>query len=310
MSVLLADIGGTNTRCATLPPGQAPTRVRRYRNQDFDGLPALLTAYLDEAGVDQRPDSATLAVAGPVQGSRVQMLNIDWAFDSAMLCRELSLSKVSLINDFAALAHALPVLGADELVPAGGSDAQPFGNRVVLGPGTGLGVAGLIHARSAWHAVCGEGGHVTLAAATATEAELIAETTRRYGHCSAERLISGSGLSLIHEFLHSESGTDAADIGARIEGGDQRARASLDLLFELLGGVAGDLALTFGAFGGVYIGGGIVPRYIDLFLQSGFRRRFEAKGRYVDYLSGIPVSVITAPFATLSGLAAWSRQQV
>ena len=308
MPMLLADIGGTNTRCATCSPGHKPAKVRQYRNQDFDGLQTLLAAYLDESS-DPRPDSAALAVAGPVQGSQVQMLNIDWAFDSATLCAELSLSRVSLINDFAALAHSLPVLEADDLATAGGGPAQPQGNRVVLGPGTGLGVAGLIHARSAWHAVCGEGGHVSFAAADAREADLVAETTRRFGHCSAERLISGPGLALIHEFLHGEPVADAADIGARIDGGDQRARASLELLFELLGSVAGDLALTFGAFGGVFIGGGIVPRYLELFLQSGFRSRFEAKGRYVDYLAGIPVSVITAPYATLTGLAAWTAQE-
>jgi glucokinase len=309
MPMLLADIGGTNTRCATMLPGQDPARVRRYRNRDFDGLPALLAAYLDECTDEQRPDSAALAVAGPVQGSQVQMLNIDWAFDSATLCDALSLSKVTLINDFAALAHALPILGADDLAAAGGGPAQPLGNRVVLGPGTGLGVAGLVYGHSAWHAVCGEGGHVTLAASDARETELIAETTRRYGHCSAERLISGPGLALIHEFLHGESVTDAAELGARVAGGDQRARASLELQFELLGSVAGDLALTFGAFGGVYIGGGIVPRYLDLFLKSGFRRRFEAKGRYTRYLADIPVSVVTAPYAALTGLAAWTAQE-
>lgn len=309
MSLLLADIGGTNTRCATLLPGGQLSGKRYYRNADFDGLPALLADYLDRTSPGQRAETAALAVAGPVSGSQVRMLNIDWAFSSASLCAELGLARVELINDFAALAHALPALGPDDLAGAGGGSADPLGNRVVLGPGTGLGVAGLVLGRSAWHAVSGEGGHVSMAASSPREAELIAETERRYGHCSAERLISGAGLILIHEFLHGETVRDAAELGARIDRGDARAVASIELLFELLGGVAGNLALTFGAFGGVYIGGGIVPRYLDIFLDSGFRRRFEAKGRYAGYLARVPAWVITAADPTLLGLAAWMGHQ-
>ncbi len=310
MRTLLADIGGTNSRCAMLEPGDVtPSQVRYYQNADFDAPAAVLKKYLESYADEQRPQSAVLAVAGPVRDSAVQMLNINWQLSSVELARELSLQRVDLLNDFAALAHALPQLGDDQVLQCGGGQAFAEQNCVVLGPGTGLGVAGLVWSAGGWHAVSGEGGHVSLSASTETEASLIADCARKYGHCSAERLISGPGLELIHAFLHGESGVDAAGIGSLATSGEPRALASLELMFSLLGATAGNLALTFGAFGGVYIGGGIVPRYREVFLRSAFRQRFEAKGRYADYLRNIPSLVITAPDQTLAGLAAWSRQQ-
>ncbi len=302
MSHLIADIGGTNTRCAIVEQRQ-PQRIIEYRNDDFGELPELLNAYLAQLPSGQRPESAAIAVAAPIRGQQVRMINRDWAFSVTDLKNDLGLKRVRLLNDFEALAHALPVLEERDLLQTGRGTVQPGKPKAVLGPGTGLGVAGLFPADEHWHAIAGEGGHVSLPASDEREAELIRDVHRRYGHCSAERLISGPGLTLLHSLLHGAAQTEPAAIGRLAEASDTQAVETLETMFRLLGTVAGDLALTFGAFGGVYIGGGIVPRHTGLFARSGFRERFENKGRYRDYLGTIPTFVITARNPTLTGLA-------
>ena len=307
MNRLLADIGGTNTRCALVRDGSRPEQIRHYRNAGFAGLTELLCAYVDELPEDQRPRAAALAVAAPIQGDQVRMINIDWSFSAEALRHALGLVRLELLNDFAALAQALPVLPADAVRQVGGGECRRDQTRAVLGPGTGLGVAGLVRCGGEWLSISGEGGHVTLAPGDESEAALIAAATDRYGHCSAERLISGPGLALIHAHLHGVV-LDPGEIGNRAAQGDPQSKASLDKMFGLLGSVAGNLALTLGAAGGVYIGGGIVPRHIEQFARSNFRQRFIAKGRYRDYLDAIPTFVITAADPTLVGLAAWSAR--
>jgi glucokinase len=304
MSCLLADVGGTNTRCAMADPGGAPRHLRSFRNREFRGLPAILEAYRRDLPAGLCIDAAMLAVAAPIRGEQVSMINIDWAFSATAVADALGVARVELLNDFEALAHALPELGDAELLRVGGGNPAPRRTKVVLGPGTGLGVACLVPAGEGWLAVSGEGGHVSLAANSAAEDALISEVRARLGHCSAERLVSGPGLTLIHELLHGEGPLDAAEIGDRLEGGDAGAAETFEVLFRLLGTVASNLALTVGAFGGVYIGGGIVPRHALQFARSGFRARFEAKGRYAAYLQDIPTFVITAADPTLLGLAA------
>jgi glucokinase len=166
-------------------------------------------------------------------------------------------------------------------------------------------VASLVSVNGNWHAIPGEGGHVTLPAQDEPEEALIRMARERFGHCSAERLLSGSGLSFLHQALHG-GGLSAQTIGERFAAGDHRAAATLEVFFRLLGTVAGDVALTLGAFGGVYIGGGIVPRYAEAFRRSGFRQRFESKGRYQDYMRAIPTWVITAAYPALTGLLAFA----
>ena len=178
---------------------------------------------------------------------------------------------------------------------------------MVLGPGTGLGVASLLPLPGGWQALPGEGGHVTLAAEDEQEERIIGLARAHYGHCSAERLLSGPGLSFLHGALHGGARLAPETIGARFAAGDAAAAATFSVFFRLLGSVAGNLALTLGAFGGVYIGGGIVPRYTQAFAASEFRPRFEAKGRYRDYLRAIPTWLITATYPTLAGLAAFAR---
>jgi glucokinase len=305
MSVLLGDIGGTNTRCALGRDDGAITGVRELRNADFASVEAVLRHYLDQIDPAEHPTRGTLAIAAPMRGDRVEMLNRAWQFSIEELRQTLGLESLQALNDFAALAWALPGLGAQDLAPVGGGVAAPHSAKVVLGPGTGLGVAALVPCHDGWQAVPGEGGHVTLAARNEREEAVIRRARQRYGHCSAERLLSGPGLGLLHAALHSGPELDAVEIGRRASAGDPAALETLESFLRFLGSVAGNLALTLGAFGGVYIGGGIVPRYLQQMRRSGFRESFEAKGRYREYLCTIPTCVITSPHPALRGLLAF-----
>jgi len=308
MSFLLADIGGTNTRCAVTNADGCPEEIRMFSNSDFDDPALLLEQYLHSLRRDRRPAGGALAVAAPIRDDIVQMINIDWQFSAGDLQRRLGLDRLEILNDFEALARALPELGDDDLLQIGPGTALPNKPKAVLGPGTGLGMSGLIPISGGWFAIGGEGGHVTLAAADTREAEVIARVRDQFGHCSAERLISGGGLSLLHETLHQGPYLDAAEIAQLIASGELAANETLEVFFGLLGTLAADLALTLGAFGGVYIGGGIVPRHAEKFASSGFRKRFSAKGRYGDYLAAIATFLIVAEHPTLTGLAAHVRQ--
>jgi glucokinase len=302
---LLADIGGTNTRCALRDADGRIGPVAAFRNAAYAGLAEVLEAFLGTAGA--RPARAAIAVAAPVGCDEVAMINIGWRFSREALRERLGLRALHVLNDFAALAWALPVLGPADLAAVGGGAPATGGTRLVLGPGTGLGLAGLVAAGDGWVAVPGEGGHVTLPAQDEREEAVVRAVRARFGHCSAERLLSGPGLALLHETLHGGAGAAPEEIGRRFLAGDAAASATFAAFFALLGTVAGDAALTLGATGGVYVGGGIVPRYAAAFARSGFRERFEAKGRYRGYLAAIPTWLVTAEHPSLRGLAAYAR---
>lgn len=304
MISLLADIGGTNTRCALTTSEGRPGAVREFRNRDFDSLESLLLDYTGSLGAHERPDNGALAIAAPVRGDDVHMTNIDWRFSVDTVRNTLGLQELHALNDFEVLAWALPELRDDELVQVGGGRVLPGKPKGLIGPGTGLGVASLIPAGDGWIAVGGEGGHVTLPATNDREAAVIAGTRAEFGHCSAERLISGPGLRLLNNALHDGPDIDAAELSRLAIDGDARAGETYEVFFQLLGTVAANLALTIGAFGGIYVGGGITPRHRERFIASGFRDRFESKGRYGEYLGSIPTFLITSSHPTLLGLAA------
>jgi glucokinase len=218
---------------------------------------------------------------------------------------QLGLGKLHAINDFAAQAWALSRLGDADVAKIGRGQIRPGFPKVVLGPGTGLGVASAVPAGATWQIIPGEGGHASLAAHDEVEDGVLRRARERFGHCSAERVLSGPGLSFLDAALHGHAERAPDEIGTALAAGETEARATLEVFFRILGGVAGDLALTFGAFGGVYISGGIAPRYLDLMRESGFRERFEAKGRYHEYLGAIPTFVVTAQYAALEGLVAF-----
>ncbi|MCE9657014.1 MAG: glucokinase [Burkholderiales bacterium] len=298
---LVADVGGTHARFGWVgEPGAAVSLAATYACADFSGLDAVIARYLDEHAEGRAPVAAAIAVAVPVDRDRLTMTNRAWTFSVTELARTLSLERIVVLNDYAALALALPALVAHELRQVGGGVAVAGAPLAVLGPGTGLGVSGLLRSGSLLLPVPGDGGHVTLAAADAAEDRVIESLRRRFGHVSAERALSGDGLVNLYRAQCEIAGRapealTAAEVTARDRtGSDAACRAAVDLFFAFLGSIAGNLALTLGALGGVYVGGGIVPRLGERIARSPFRERFESKGRYRAWLAAIPCWVIDA----------------
>lgn len=299
---LLADVGGTNARFAwQAAPGQPPSQVQVLPCAEHPSLQAAMRTYLAGVGLGI-PRQVAIAIANPITGDQVRMTNHHWSFSQADVQREFGLDTLCLLNDFTALALALQVLPATDLRQVGGGAPRANTARGLLGAGTGLGVSGLVpDGCGGWIALQGEGGHVTLPAETLRERVVMEGLQRRYGHASAERALCGQGLLDSYQLLCQADGvamrsgaTPAEVTKAALAGRDPQAVEALTLFCALLGAVAGNLALTLGAHGGVYIGGGIVPRLGPWFDASPFRARFEAKGRFRPLLQGIPVWVITA----------------
>lgn len=304
---LVGDIGGTNIRFAVIAAaGAAPAQIRSFACSDFPGPEAAIRHYLASEGLAP-PPVAAFGIATPLEGDAVRMTNHPWAFSIEALRQALGFKQLVFINDFTALALALPQLKGADIEQVGSGTPRPGAPLALLGAGTGLGVSGLIPCAAGWQPLAGEGGHVSLVAGNAREAAIIAVLAGRFGHVSAERALSGPGLAALHDAIRQLDGAppcplDAREISARaLAGSCPRCSEALELFCALLGSVAGDLALTLGARGGVYVGGGIVPALGDYFACSGFRARFEAKGRFSAYLAAIPTYVIRAPYAALSG---------
>jgi len=315
---LVADIGGTNARFGTVAgPGAPVADVRVLPVAGHAGPAAAVKAYL--AGQDPAhpaPKSAAFALATALDGDQIELTNGAWNFSRARTQAELGLQTLLCLNDFEALALSLPRLSGAQLRPwAAAPDLGgpvPTGTVLaVIGPGTGLGVAGVVRAGDRWLALPGEGGHMTLAPADDFESAVLGEARQAFPHVSAERFLSGIGLPVMCRAVAAVMGQgedvsalSTEQIVARGLGGESPACVrTLDLFCALLGGFAGNVALTLGARGGVFIGGGIVPRLGERFFQSAFRRRFEAKGRFQSYLAGIPTALITDTLAALAGAA-------
>ena len=306
---LMADIGATNTRCALVDHKGEELAAEVFHNADFANLTSLLKSYLEHRRVTDRPKRAALDVAAPIVGDEVRMLNINWHFSQAELKAELGLSELIVCNDFAAVAWGLPYFVAADLHTIGGGQRAAGAALATLGPGSGLGVGAVVPTTDSWAVMTGEGGHSTLPATTPEEAAVVKQIRDRYdGHCSAERVLSGPGLVNLYVALAELEGSRPpvelapANVTTRAKQRDPLAVKTLAMFFAFLGTVAGDLALTTGARGGVFIAGGIVPQLLDELDKSEFRARFEAKGRYESYLGAIPTHVITAPLPAFRGL--------
>lgn len=308
---LLGDIGGTHARWAWLPSADAPIQqITVERCEASPTLAASAASYLARHGLG-RPASVCIGIATPVQGDQVRMTNHHWSFSIRELAQALGVEHCLVINDFTALAMSLPALGPQDLQTLGGVAGVADAPLALLGPGTGLGVSGLLRgAQGGWTALSGEGGHITLAAADDEEAAVIGAMRRRLGgHVSAERALSGPGLVNLYDALCDVHGLvrtarQPADVtAAAVRGDDPTCVAAVRLFASFLGNVAGNLALTLGALGGVYVGGGIVPRLEGAFDRTLFRRRFEDKGRFATYLQPVPAWLITAPTPALLGAA-------
>ena len=285
--------------------------MRVLPGADYPTLQAAMRAYIDGVGQGE-PAEAAIAIANPITGDAVRMTNHHWAFSQAAVRAEFGLRRLRLLNDFTALALALPDLMPEQLQQVGGQAALADEPKALIGAGTGLGVSGLLpNGQGGWVPVQGEGGHVTLPAETARERLLMDGLTARYGHASSERLLCGQGLLDAFEILcaadaaaTSGINSPAAVTEAALQARHPQAVEALALFCALLGSCAGNLALTLGARGGVYIGGGIAPRLGAALDASAFRQRFEAKGRFQGFLQAIPVWVITAdPSPALLGAA-------
>jgi len=307
---LVGDIGATNARFAVLDAELRPAHARVLACDDYSTIGDAIRAYLAEEALPLRPRVAALAVASPVTGDQVAFTNHPWIFSIDGLRRELELERLVIVNDFTANALAMPHLKPDERVAIGGGSPVAGAPIAVLGPGTGLGMSGLVPSNGGWYAIAGEGGHATMPATDAREAEVIAHMRRRFDHVSAERILSGPGLVDLYQTLADVEGKPvapytAAQIADRHIGESEPLCATAWAMFcTMLGTVASDLALTLGARGGVYIAGGIMPRLGAGLADTGFRRRFEDKGRFRGYLAAIPTYVVMHPIPAFVGLAA------
>ncbi len=305
---VIGDIGGTNARFAIAESGKY-SALSHIAVNDYPTLQDALTAYIATLPDTLRPSTGVLAIAGPVFGDHIQLTNQSWSFSISELKAALGLSSLVVVNDFAAIAMAIPYLPAADRFPVGDVKADVSGPIGIIGPGTGLGVSTLVPDRGQWIMVPGEGGHVTLPAVTAEEDKIIAVLRERWSHISAERVLSGSGLVNLYQALCTIDGRtpeplSPADVTDHaIRGTDATCVETFRVFCAMLGTVAGNLAVTVGATGGIYLAGGILLRFKDAFASSPFRERFEAKGRFRDYLRKIPTFMILEESPALLGLA-------
>ena len=312
---LVGDIGGTNARFALVDlsaPGIELRESKSLANADFASLQHAIEHYL--AGVSAQPRRAALAVACPVGSDEIRLTNRAWSFSQRELQATLGLSELRMLNDFGAVAWAIPALQADDLVTLHGTFETPLQGPIsVLGPGTGLGVALLVGSpQCGWQVVETEGGHVGFAPIGDEERAISAWLTAQHGRTSTERLLCGKGLSEIDAVLRSAGAEtslempplrDPADVvQTALEGHDIPARQALARFCAVLGSVAGDCALIHGARS-VVIAGGIMPRFIPFLRSSAFRERLLAKGRMAALLESVPIHVITHPHPGLLGAA-------
>ncbi|HEY0954622.1 MAG TPA: glucokinase [Roseateles sp.] len=317
---LLADIGGTYARFALeLGPGEF-TQMVSLRCADHADFHAAVSAYLAGLkwadGGAQQIAHAAVAIANPVEGDQVRMTNYHWQFSIDEMRQRLGLDTLVVVNDFTALAMALPRLADVDVRQVGGGQARRPSVIGLLGAGTGLGVSGLIPAGEGWIALGTEGGHVNFGPRDAREMDILKFAWKTLDHVSYERLISGPGLELIYKALADRNGVDAEPLLApaitqrALDEGDALCVETLEVFCGLLGTAAANLAVTLGSLGGIYIGGGIVPRLGEWFDRSPFRARFEDKGRFHDYVAAIPTFVITAEHATFKGASAILENQL
>lgn len=315
---LVADAGGTNIRLALADLDAEATPVlrapRKFTSRNFSGIEEAAKSYL--ADQDAKPVSAVISVAGPVRDDAINMTNLGWAFSGESLGAALVIPQIRLVNDYEAIARAIPGLSSDDLRDVGPSVAVKRGDRetvAIVGPGTGLGVGGYVRTRDSMIPLVTEGGHADFAPTDDVEIEILKSLRKKFGHVSNERVLSGPGLVNLHEALSAIEGAipeklDPHDITARaLQGTDSLCGKALSRFCAILGSVAGNVALTFGARDGVMLAGGILPAVADFLASTDFRKRFEAKGRFEGYMKAIPTRLIVNDNAGLLGAAVLAR---
>ena len=321
MSYFLAgDLGGTKTLLAlyaTTGKGYYPVREHRFANSDYDDLSGIIAEFL--RGSEERPQLAAFGVAGPVAGGRVRMTNLGWLIDQEVLREQFQLAEVILLNDLVAVAQAVPILSPEDLLVVNAGVPAPQGNMAVLAPGTGLGEAYLCWNGTDYAACASEGGHVDFAPLSEMEQAMLSFLRAEHGHVSYELVCSGKGIQNIFRYLTKGAGMTvppdlrkaldaAADVtpvlmeqALKKEG--EVARLTMEIFFSVLAAEAGNMALKFLSTGGLYLGGGMLPRLMSVFDQKKFMERFLSKGRMAGILADIPVKIITSDRAALNGVA-------
>jgi glucokinase len=310
---IVADVGGTNVRFASVAHDGRIVATEHWLTSVYGSFAEALAAYCGVTGL-AGPDSLAVAAAGPLIRGRIAMTNCPWVLDRDELERAFPRARVQLMNDFAAQAMGLPALGHEDMIHWGGGALRPDAPKVVLGAGTGLGVAILAPTQGGWTVLSGEGGHVDLAPQGAREIAIVYQLQQMFGHVSLERVLSGPGLENLMLAIAAIDGVQypskpsADQIETMSDMGDAVAAEAMTLFAGWLGAAAGNLALTAGAAGGVYVAGGIVPRWGARFDARMFRHRFEGKGRMRDYLAAIPAVLVTAKDLAFRGLARALRE--
>ena len=311
---LVGDIGATHARFGLVCPDGKLLHSRTLADEDFPTIDDALAAFLAERGPLPMPRQGAIAIASPITGDRVAMTNHPWNFSILALRARFGFDRLEVINDFTALALALPRLEPEHRLAVGGGASVAGAPIGVLGPGSGLGVSGLVPSGAGSIALTGEGGHATMAPATDRESAVLDHMRGRFDHVSAERALSGPGLVNLYNTLAELNGIAARSYTAAqitdlaIRAADPLCVETTTMFCAMLGTMAGNLALTLGARGGVYIGGGIVPKLGQAFADSPFRERFEAKGRLQTYLATIPTFVVTHPLPAFLGCTALLAQ--
>jgi len=304
-TILVADVGGSTTRVALASPGGRPEQIVRFENDDITGIEDALRRYLD--GVAAKPRGATLAIAGPVGGEEIALTNRPWRFRREGLRRQFGFERLDILNDFQAVACALPTLTADELLALGHPAVPGPGPKVALGPGTGLGVAATVPNGADWMVVPSEGGHMSFGPAAEDEIEIFRTIGKGSLMVSAETVVSGSGLERLYRAMNPDRAPLAArEVVAAAHAGEPGALKVIEMFVRLFGRFAGDVALVFKATGGVYIAGGIARRFGTLFDSAVFRTAFEMHPPHVEMMKGTPTFLVTCVEPGLVGCAAYA----
>lgn len=312
--VLIGDIGGTNARFAVVEDAVSGYgEVRAVASAVYPTIEdAIRETVLDRQGL--RPRSALLAVAAPVDGDEIDLTNSHWTVRPRDMLATLGLDEIVVVNDFEAQALGVVALGPEHLDAVGGGTPEPGAARVVLGPGTGLGVAGLVHSRGVWIPVPGEGGHVDIGPRSPRDVEVFAHVERIEGRISAEQILCGRGLVNLYRAVAAADGiaprfSSPAEItGAALEGSDAVAVEALGIFVTCLGRIAGDMALVFMSRGGVFLTGGIAQKIVPALKTGSFRTAFEDKAPHGALMRAMPVNVVIHPFAAMVGLAACAAE--
>ncbi|MDZ7823465.1 MAG: glucokinase [Ahrensia sp.] len=311
--ILIGDIGGTNARFSIVVDAYAEPKVfAPIKTADYVSLDAAIQAHvLDKTSL--LPRAAVLAVAGPTDGEEIDLTNNNWIVKPAKMIEQFGFEDIIVLNDYEAQALAVVALGDEHLRKIGVGTKEHYGNCVVIGPGTGLGVAGLIHAANTWTPVAGEGGHVDIGPRTQRDEEVFAHLEKIGGRVSGEQILCGRGIVNLYRAIAAATGIEPKfdapeDItSAAIAGNDDIAKETFQLFCEYLGRIAGDLALIFMARGGVYLTGGITQKILPIFDEVRFRAGFENKQPHRDLITNMPTFAILHEQAPMAGLTAYAR---